>query len=112
MHNQSKTKLNTYAEDVKCGLAAAPKFLSCKYIYDDTGSKLFRQIMDLPEYYLTRAEAEVFFCRKSEITPSFKVQNKPLDLKSNSVRATDRKMDLLKRYFRNPGKCQKGSRRF
>jgi dimethylhistidine N-methyltransferase len=51
---------DTLAWDVRAGLAASPKFLSSKYFYDDEGSRLFQEIMKLPEYYLTRAEAEIF----------------------------------------------------
>jgi dimethylhistidine N-methyltransferase len=53
--------------DVETGLAASPKFLMSKYLYDDKGSDLFRQIMDLPEYYLTRAELEIFTEKSDEI---------------------------------------------
>ncbi len=34
----------------------ARKTLPCRYFYDDRGSRLFEQICDLPEYYLTRTE--------------------------------------------------------
>lgn len=57
---QSATKQDTFAEDVLKGLSSAPKFLSSKYFYDDEGSRLFQEIMKLPEYYLTRAEFEIF----------------------------------------------------
>ncbi|MFN3427538.1 MAG: L-histidine N(alpha)-methyltransferase [Candidatus Thermochlorobacter sp.] len=45
--------------DVLEGLSASPKRLPSKYFYDDEGSRLFQKIMSLPEYYLTRAEAEI-----------------------------------------------------
>ncbi len=80
MLDHSQTKLNTFAEDVRRGLSSMPKFLSSKYFYDDAGSELFRQIMNLPEYYLTRTEAQIFSRRKCEITKAFIAQNKPLDL--------------------------------
>lgn len=69
---QSATKQNTFAEDVLKGLSAEPKFLSSKYFYDDEGSRLFQEIMKLPEYYLTRAEFEIFETRAGEIFESFK----------------------------------------
>lgn len=51
------TTLNkSFAADVKEGLSADNKFLSSRYFYDATGDKLFQKIMELPEYYLTRAE--------------------------------------------------------
>lgn len=49
-----------FAKDVASGLLAAPKTLPSKYFYDAAGDDLFIQIMDLPEYYLTRAEMEIF----------------------------------------------------
>ncbi len=52
--------MSQFAEDVLKGLSASPKYLSSRYFYDDEGSRLFQAIMDLPEYYLTRAEMRVF----------------------------------------------------
>ena len=49
-----------FAKDVAEGLLATPKTLPSKYFYDAAGDDLFIQIMDLPEYYLTRAEMEIF----------------------------------------------------
>lgn len=46
--------------DVIKGLGTSPKYLSSKYFYDEAGDRLFQQIMSLPEYYLTRAEMEIF----------------------------------------------------
>ena len=48
-----------FARQVCDGLAASPKRLPSVYFYDDTGSRLFEQIMQLPEYYLSRAEARL-----------------------------------------------------
>ena len=42
------------------GLSSSPKFLQSKYFYDAKGDKLFQEIMNLPEYYLTRSEMEIF----------------------------------------------------
>jgi L-histidine Nalpha-methyltransferase len=49
-----------FGDDVRSGLVAHPKTLPPKYFYDDLGSKLFEAISALPEYYLTRAESEIF----------------------------------------------------
>ena len=43
--------------DVRRGLTSSPMSLPPKYFYDVTGSKLFEDITELPEYYLTRIEA-------------------------------------------------------
>lgn len=42
------------------GLRMSPKRLSSKWFYDERGDELFVEIMQLPEYYLTRAEEEIF----------------------------------------------------
>ncbi len=47
---------NTFLDEVIAGLSATPKTLSAKYFYDAEGSRLFEQICELPEYYLTRTE--------------------------------------------------------
>ncbi len=52
--------MTQFAHDVHAGLTSIPKKLSSKYFYDAAGDELFRQIMGLPEYYLTRSEAEIF----------------------------------------------------
>lgn len=57
----------TFAEDVRSGLTAAPKFLYPKYFYDELGSRLFEAITALPEYYPTRAEAEILRNHADEI---------------------------------------------
>ncbi|MFQ5651321.1 MAG: L-histidine N(alpha)-methyltransferase [bacterium] len=48
-----------FAQNVLHGLSATPKKLSPKYLYDETGSNLFEQICELPEYYPTRTERAI-----------------------------------------------------
>lgn len=50
---------NEMLRDVVLGLSAAQKRLSCKYFYDDEGSRLFDEITGLEEYYPTRTEAGI-----------------------------------------------------
>lgn len=52
-------ELITFISDVDNGLSAPQKYLSSKYFYDDNGSKIFQQIMKMPEYYLTNSEFEI-----------------------------------------------------
>lgn len=47
------------ARHVAAGLRRTPKALSSMYFYDDAGSRLFQQIMALPEYYPTRTERAI-----------------------------------------------------
>ncbi len=49
----------TFALDVLVGLSEPRKSIPSKYFYDAEGSRLFQQIMHLPEYYLTRCEFEI-----------------------------------------------------
>ena len=56
-----------FAYDVLVGLSERPKRLSSRYFYDDEGSRLFQQIMDSPEYYLTDAEREILETRAADI---------------------------------------------
>ena len=57
----------TLAEDVRRGLTSAPKTLPPYLFYDAAGSRLYERITELPEYYLTRAEREIFVAHSAEI---------------------------------------------
>ena len=48
------------ADEVLDGLSERPKRLPPKLFYDAQGSRLFEQITELPEYYLTRTERAIF----------------------------------------------------
>jgi L-histidine Nalpha-methyltransferase len=50
---------STLAEDVRRGLSRRRKSIPPKHFYDDEGSRLFEQICELPEYYLTRTEEQL-----------------------------------------------------
>ena len=56
-----------FALDILIGLSMSPKSLCSKYLYDETGDSLFQQIMELPEYYLTWCELEIFQKHKDRI---------------------------------------------
>jgi L-histidine N-alpha-methyltransferase len=69
-----------FAEDVLRGLTSTPKQLSSRYFYDDEGSRLFIEIMGLPEYYLTRAEMKIFTEQTEAIYGAFANGSDSLDL--------------------------------
>lgn len=73
-------ELAQFAEEVLVGLSASPKRLSSRYFYDDEGSRLFMQIMKLPEYYLTRAEFGIFSTQTDAIRRAFTGNTKSIDL--------------------------------
>lgn len=58
---------NEFSSDVDKGLSKSPKSLSSKYFYDKIGDELFVQIMNMPEYYLTKAEHEIFKHQSDQI---------------------------------------------
>src|SRR5690606_51970 len=53
------------------GLTHHPKYLLSKYIYDKRGDKLFQDIMNLPEYYLTNCEFQILKNHAGEIAGAF-----------------------------------------
>ena len=55
-----------FREDVLTGLKQKQKAVPARWLYDDSGSQLFEDITDLPEYYPTRAETEILEARGGE----------------------------------------------
>ncbi len=51
-------------------LFSSPKTLPSKFFYDERGSDLFQQICELPEYYITRTEAEILRVHGAEMAAS------------------------------------------
>ncbi len=73
MQEEPKTILRTkFEEEVHQGLTDFPKHLSSKYFYDELGDKLFQDIMNMPEYYLTNAEHDIFEVHRAEISDLFR----------------------------------------
>jgi dimethylhistidine N-methyltransferase len=55
-----------FRADVLAGLSEPQKAVPARWFYDDAGSRLFEDITQLPEYYLTRAETEILTERADE----------------------------------------------
>ncbi len=66
-HLVSSRDTGSFADDVRAGLIAYPKFLLPKYFYDELGSRLFEAICCLPEYSVTRDESEILRQHTNEI---------------------------------------------
>jgi dimethylhistidine N-methyltransferase len=77
-----------FAADVRAGLSARRKRLSCRYFYDAVGSQLFEQICELPEYYLTRAELAILSTRADAIARLAPSDAALVELGSGSARKT------------------------
>ena len=63
-----------FKNEVHKGLSSKPKSLPSKYFYDKKGDALFVEIMNLPEYYLTRSELEIFQNKTQELIDSIGVK--------------------------------------
>jgi dimethylhistidine N-methyltransferase len=63
-----------FKKDVNEGLSKTSKTLPSKYFYDAIGDQIFVKIMHMPEYYLTRAEHEIFKNKTSEIITSLNIK--------------------------------------
>ncbi|MDT7763228.1 MAG: L-histidine Nalpha-methyltransferase [Mycobacterium sp.] len=66
-HLAADSAAQALRRDVRDGLMQTPKSLPPKWFYDSVGSDLFDQITRLPEYYPTRAEAQILRARSAEI---------------------------------------------
>lgn len=56
-----------FLKDVIKGLSATDKYLLPKYFYNKRGDEIFSEIMDCDDYYLTRAETEIFKNQSNKI---------------------------------------------
>ena len=56
-----------FAQSVVRGLSDHPRWLHCRYLYDDQGSEIFERICEQPEYYQTRTEAALLAEHAAEI---------------------------------------------
>ncbi len=72
---ETLTLLTEFAKETLEGLTASPKYLSSKYFYDTNGSRIFQDIMQMPEYYLTDCELEIFQTNKQWIFEAFTEKN-------------------------------------
>jgi L-histidine N-alpha-methyltransferase len=88
LHRAAGSSVNSFADDVRRGLTARPKFLLPHYFYDALGSALFSAICELPEYYVTRAEEEILRSRAPEIAAAFGPRVRLVELGSGSARKT------------------------
>ena len=83
-----------FLDAVLTGLNNRPKTLPCRFFYDETGSLLFEQICELPEYYLTRTEDCLLRERAEEIAAAAPVAEL-VELGSGNSRKTRRLIEAL-----------------
>ncbi|TVZ15360.1 L-histidine N(alpha)-methyltransferase [Maribacter sp. MAR_2009_72] len=99
MHKQLAISLDTpFKQEVFEGLTSYPKFLSSKYIYDKAGDKLFQDIMNMPEYYLTNTEYAIIEQHKIQLAHMFSCGNLPFHLIEMGA-GDGKKTKILLRHF-------------
>ena len=70
------------------GLRKTQKMLSPKYFYDDAGSRLFEEITEQPEYYLTNTELDIMTGNIDEMTEVIGEQASLIEFGSGSSMKT------------------------
>ncbi|MBW8522917.1 L-histidine N(alpha)-methyltransferase [Chryseobacterium chendengshani] len=101
LHAESATT-DSFRSDVLEGLNKNPKKLLSKYFYDKTGDQLFQKIMNMPEYYLTQCELDIFKNKTKELADTILSNKEPFDL--IELGAGDaKKSSFLLKYFVDKG---------
>lgn len=91
-----------FASDTLLGLSKNPKSLSCKWFYDETGSKLFVDITRSHEYYPTRVETRLLLGlvqELAELIPDLAVVIEPGSGSSAKTRILLRSQPNLQTYI-------------
>ena len=95
VHTPQSGPLAGMADDVREGLSCPFKELPPKYFYDERGSELFERIMELPEYYPTRAERSILDARSAEIVAAANPSTL-IELGSGSAAKTRSLLDAMR----------------
>ena len=72
--------MHNFGNDLIKGLSSPNKYLPSKYFYDENGDKLFQAILDMPEYYLTKCEFEIFNSSKEHLLQYFQNGSEEFEL--------------------------------
>jgi L-histidine Nalpha-methyltransferase len=91
-----------FARSVALGLSDHPLWLPCRYLYDAPGSRLFEQICETPEYYLTRTETTLLDASVATIS-RLTGDRTLVELGAGNARKTER---ILAAFTRDYGAAQ------
>ncbi|MFN3405068.1 MAG: L-histidine N(alpha)-methyltransferase [Cytophagaceae bacterium] len=80
IENYSEELIKKFQDDVIEGLLSEPKCIPSRYLYNKEGDRLFQEIMQLPEYYLTRCEYEILETQKEALMLKFVKDNYDFDI--------------------------------
>jgi L-histidine N-alpha-methyltransferase len=76
----SEETSSQFYKDVVNGLKAPQKHLSSKYFYNEHGDILFQKIMNCKDYYLTRAEMDIFQNSSAQLADGIRAKESAFDL--------------------------------
>ena len=85
-----------FLNDVLTGLQTEPKYLSSKYFYDEKGDRIFQQIMEMKEYYLTDSEMEILKEQSSKLAAFISLNGTSFDLIELGAGDATKSVHLLK----------------
>jgi len=85
-----------FFQETLAGLQSEPKFMLSKYFYDATGDRIFQQIMDMEEYYLTNAEMEILQYQSAQLSEAIAADGTTFDLIELGAGDATKSIHLLK----------------
>jgi L-histidine Nalpha-methyltransferase len=85
-----------FLQETLGGLQSEPKFMRSKYFYDATGDRIFQQIMEMEEYYLTKAEMEILQYQANQISQTISADGSAFDLIELGAGDATKSIHLLK----------------
>ncbi len=88
--------IESFKRDVDEGLGAKNKHLPSRYFYDKRGDALFVEIMNTPEYYLSRAELEIWTDQSNRILENLQVNSHGVDVFELGAGDGTKTIELLK----------------
>lgn len=99
---ETKTDNKTqFLQETLAGLQSEPKFMLSKYFYDATGDRIFQQIMEMEEYYLTKAEMEILQYQADQISHAISADGSTFDLIELGAGDATKSIHLLKSLLNN-----------
>jgi len=81
--------------ELLAGLAQPPRSIAPKFFYDSHGAQLFDRITQLPEYYLTRVERQVFVEHSADMAAAIGMNRILIEPGSGSSEKVELLLDTL-----------------
>ena len=87
--------MEDFLNDALTGLRDEPRWLPCKYLYDEKGSALFEAICDTDDYYVTRADLALHTLCVNEISQLTGKHSHVIEFGSGAGTKTERLLSSL-----------------